>query len=310
MGEEELVSRPHCNRHARWLTCLPEGVTRLKIYVYGAGKVGVALARAWRAAGHEVTLRSARRGAPRASATLRALDALVLAVRDRDLAAAALAWVPLIGGHACAFHCAGAQPADAIGPLRLACRGIAQFHPMISFASKAKPPTLTRGQCHVRGDRAAERVGYTLAKAAKLTPRTIPALDPVAYHCAAALVANGAAALAAIGVEVLVAAGVQPSVAPRMLGPLLRSVAENIEALGFPAALTGPVRRGDAPAVGRHADLIGKLAPAALELYFAASAAQIPLARALGEAAPSAFDAVAEMLATKRAANKKRGSRV
>ena len=39
---------------------------------------------------------------------------------------------------------------------------------------------------------------------------------------------------------------------PKMLGPLLRSVAENVETLGFPEALTGPVRRGDAAAIERQ----------------------------------------------------------
>ena len=37
-----------------------------------------------------------------------------------------------------------------------------------------------------------------------------------------------------------------------MLGPLLRSVADNVETLGFPDALTGPVRRGDAAGVEKH----------------------------------------------------------
>ena len=73
----------------------------------------------------------------------------------------------------------------------------------------------------------------------------LPRLDEVGYHAAAGLVANGAAALAAVGVELLVVSGVPRKEAPKMLGPLLRSVAENVEALGFPDALTGPIRRGD-----------------------------------------------------------------
>ena len=108
--------------------------------------------------------------------------------------------------------------------------------------------------------------------------------------------ANGAAALAAVGAELLVRAGVAPAVAPKMLGPLLRSVAENVETLGFPDALTGPVRRGDAAGVERHLAALRSKLPAAVELYLAAGKAQLPLARAIGDAPGDRFDAVDRVL--------------
>jgi predicted short-subunit dehydrogenase-like oxidoreductase (DUF2520 family) len=126
-----------------------------------------------------------------------------------------------------------------------------------------------------------------------MTPRTIPGLDAVAYHAAAGLVANGGAALAAVGAALLERAGVSADVAPRMLGPLLRSVADNVEALGFPEALTGPVRRGDAAGVAKHLATLRAKLPSAVDLYLAAVEAQLPLARAIGDAPPANFDAIA-----------------
>ena len=82
-----------------------------------------------------------------------------------------------------------------------------------------------------------------------------------------------------------------------MLGPLLRSVAENVEALGFPDALTGPVRRGDAGAIQRQIDVLRARLPAALPLFVAAAQAQVPLARAIGDAKMDDFDAVEGVLA-------------
>jgi predicted short-subunit dehydrogenase-like oxidoreductase (DUF2520 family) len=123
----------------------------------------------------------------------------------------------------------------------------------------------------------------------------VPGLDPVAYHAAAGLVANGAAALAAAGSELLESAGVARSIAPKLLGPLLRSVAENVERLGLPQALTGPVRRGDAEGVRRHLEVIRSLRPELEGLYLALVVAQIPLARELRDAPASAFDAVQEI---------------
>jgi predicted short-subunit dehydrogenase-like oxidoreductase (DUF2520 family) len=81
-----------------------------------------------------------------------------------------------------------------------------------------------------------------------------------------------------------------------MLGPLLRSVAENVEAIGFPAALTGPVRRGDAAAVGRQLGLLAERLPAALPLYVASGLAQLPLARSIGEAPSDSFDELERVL--------------
>ena len=129
-----------------------------------------------------------------------------------------------------------------------------------------------------------------------MTPRTVPALDTVGYHAAAGLVANGAAALAAMGVELLARSGVPRDAATHMLGPLLRSVAENVERLGFPSALTGPVRRGDPVAVRKHLALLEERLPEAVPLFVASGLAQLPLARALEEAPPSGFDAIEAVL--------------
>jgi predicted short-subunit dehydrogenase-like oxidoreductase (DUF2520 family) len=81
-----------------------------------------------------------------------------------------------------------------------------------------------------------------------------------------------------------------------MLGPLLRSVGDNVERLGLPEALTGPVRRGDARGIERHLVALDEKLPGAVPLYLAAARAQLPLARALGDAPPASFDAVARAL--------------
>ena len=268
----------------------------MKVFILGAGKVGTALARALRRRGDDVTLRAARKGIP---ATVIDAPIIVLAVRDRQLGQIAtdLAAAGVVKKSAVVVHNSGALPADALAPLRGACAGVAQMHPMISFASRTSFPTLLRGHCHVKGDPAAEQRARTLAKHLGMTPRTFAKLDTTGYHAAAGLVANGAAALAAIGVELLVASGVPRADAPKMLGPLLRSVAENVEALGFPAALTGPVRRGDAGAIERQLELLRARLPAALPLFIASAWAQLPLARAIGDAPKQSFDQLELVLA-------------
>lgn len=264
------------------------------VFVFGAGKLGTALARALRGRGVPTTLRAARKGLPRA---IRA-DVVILAVRDRDVGPVAerMRDAGVVPARAVVVHVSGALDAEALAPLRGSCAGVAQMHPMISFASPDVVPGLARGNVQVQGDARAVARARTLARRLGMTPRTFPGLDAVAYHAAAGLVANGAAALAAVGAELLVRASVPRDVAPRMLGPLLRSVADNVEKLGFPRALTGPVRRGDVAGLEKHlATLLAKL-PEAVPLYRAAAEAQLPLARAIGDAPAESFDAIARAL--------------
>jgi predicted short-subunit dehydrogenase-like oxidoreductase (DUF2520 family) len=266
----------------------------MRVLILGAGKVGVGLARAIGRSGWSATLRAARRGLPR---SIRA-DAIVLAVRDRDLAplAEALAKSGKVPPRAVCVHVSGALDAEPLAALRPVCAGVAQMHPMMSFASKRRAPDLARGNVHVQGDAEAVRRARALARRLGMTPRTFDGLDTVGYHAAAGLVANGGAALAAVGAELLVQCGVPRTLAPKLLGPLLRSVAENVETLGFPEALTGPVRRGDAPALARHLDTLRQRLPSAVPLFLASGLAQLPLARALLDAPTQALDAVEELL--------------
>ena len=262
------------------------------VFVLGAGKLGTSIARALRASGARVTLRPARRGVPRA---IRA-DVVIVAVRDRDVTRIAEALIGVVEKEAVVVHCAGALDAEPLAPLRGHCAGVAQMHPMISFASTKTAPGLARGNVHVQGDPRAVARARKLARTLGMTPRTIPGLDTIAYHAAAGLVANGAAALGAVGAELLVKAGVAPAEAPWMLGPLLRSVADNVELLGFPEALTGPVRRGDASGVEKHLRTLREKLPHAVPLYLAAARAQLPLARAIGDASAESLAAVAAVL--------------
>lgn len=267
----------------------------LRVFIFGAGKVGTALARALRGDGATVTLRAARKGLPQQPIDA---DLLILGVRDGHLAAVVgeLAARRGVTSRTVVVHCAGALGPGPLAPLRGIARGVAQMHPMISFASTAYTPTLTRGQVNVDGDPTAVRLAEQVVKRLGMSPRRIPDVDKVAYHAAGGFVANGAAALAAAGTHLLGQAGVAPEVAVQMLGPLLRSVADNVERLGLPAALTGPVRRGDRHGVARHLEVIADRAPDLTSLYRALVAAQIPLARQIGDADSSVFDEMEQLV--------------
>lgn len=272
----------------------------IAVWIYGAGKVGRALAKALRQHGGRTTLRAARRGLPRVIDA----DVVVLAVRDSALqtVAEAMAKERRVPRHAVVVHVAGALDATALRALRGACAGVAQMHPMLSFASARFSPSLAGGSIHVQGDRTAVLRVRRLARLLRMKPRTIGGLDTTLYHAAAGLVANGAAALAAVGAELLAKAGVPRALAAAMLGPLLRSVADNVQALGLPKALTGPVRRGDFAGVRSHLAILRAKLPMAVPLYLASVEAQLPLARAIGDAPSHCFDEIARLIRRGRGA--------
>ena len=266
----------------------------MRVAILGAGKVGTALYRALRAGPHEARLVSLRRsGRAHFDEAL-----LLLCVRDpqiRDVAGA-LAAARAVSKRTAVVHVAGAQGADALVALRRACAGVGQAHPMLAFASARKPPQLAGAHLLVSGDRVAVRRATALGKSLGMRPRSWKQVDRALYHAAGGLVANGAAALAEAGARLLRAAGVPERDIPAVLGPLLRSVADNVAALGTRAALTGPIRRGDAAAVATHLEHIASSAPELSPVYLVLAALQLELSDAIGEASRTDLAKVGRLL--------------
>jgi predicted short-subunit dehydrogenase-like oxidoreductase (DUF2520 family) len=267
----------------------------MKILIVGGGKVGRALARAIRDTRHSVKLVPARALARPARSDH---DIVVLAARDAAIAElatrfAAPGW---LSPRAVMLHVAGALGPEVLAPVRRRCAGIGQAHPLLSFADSRRPPSLRGAHLLVSGDPVAERRARALGRAIGMVPRSWPGLDPALYHAAAALAANGAVALVAAAATLLESAGAPSHEVSSALGPLLRSVAVNVEGQGLPAALTGPVRRGDAPTVRRHLALLDADWPDIAELYRACGRQQLVLARALAEARPAELTALARLL--------------
>jgi predicted short-subunit dehydrogenase-like oxidoreductase (DUF2520 family) len=105
--------------------------------------------------------------------------------------------------------------------------------------------------------------------------------DP-GYHAAAALAANGAAALAFVSVQVLERVGFDKRDAERAIGGLLQSVGENVQKLGVPDSLTGPIARGDARTVESHREALRGRNRRVLSTYDALIPTIVSCARAAG----------------------------
>jgi predicted short-subunit dehydrogenase-like oxidoreductase (DUF2520 family) len=183
------------------------------------------------------------------------------------------------------LHLSGLRDRGALGALAPTGAGLGSFHPLQSVAEPATAREQLRGAfAGIEGDGRALAAGRDLADTLGMTPVEISADAKPAYHAAAAFAANYTTALAAVAERVAVSAGVPSDVARRIYLPLIRGAAANLEA-GPVAALTGPVRRGDAATVAAH---LRALSPDDRRLYVLLAREALRLAREAGLPAEAA----------------------
>lgn len=248
----------------------------MKVVFVGRGKVGTALYRSALEASLDATL--ARGSAPDRS-SLDGADLVVLAVPDAAIGKVGAEIARRVEGPVL-VHCAGARGPGALAEARARGASVGAMHPLVSFANAEHPPPLSGALFLVDGDARAVALARILAVALGARPVERAAHGP-AYHAAAALAANGAAALAFHSIRILGRLGISRDDAREGVAALLASVAANVRTLGVPAALTGPIVRGDADTVRAHRSAIAAH-PAAKAAYDCVGEAVLACARAAG----------------------------
>jgi predicted short-subunit dehydrogenase-like oxidoreductase (DUF2520 family) len=236
---------------------------RLRVVIAGRGKVGRGLARALRPTDVRTRVVRARTMGRRQVAHA---DLLILAVPDDAIASCAHRVAAHLAPGTAVVHCAGMRGLDALDACRARGLPVAAMHPMASFADAARPPRLEGTSLVVAGDPAAVRVVRRMAKAMHARVITGEVHGPV-YHAAAVLAANATVALATSAARLLQSLGMRRSDSLHAVAGLLRTVAENVERVGVPGALTGPVARGDARTVNAHRAALATIDRQALNAY-------------------------------------------
>lgn len=273
----------------------PAGLTGLTVLIVGAGPVGRAFTAGLSGAG--VDVRNFQRGAgpPLAGAGV-GVDAVILAVRDQAIAEAAERVVRESGAgpEAVLLHCAGSiPPGEALAGQAGRVRGVGLLHPLRSLSSADPAPSLRGAVMAICGDEAALHVAEDLALRVGGVPLRLLPEQLASYHAAAVMAAGHVAALLDQAAQVLAGVGLPRRQAEEALGQLCASAARNVEAVGLPAALTGPFARGDAGTVERH---LRALPAGAADLYRAVAPYALDVARRKGSAPAEALDRIAALL--------------
>jgi predicted short-subunit dehydrogenase-like oxidoreductase (DUF2520 family) len=237
------------------------------VFIVGAGVVGTALA-----------ARLGRGGVPviglhgrQIPASFSQADIGIIAVRDELIpeVAARLNGDGLLRPNQILLHTSGAHPAaSALAAARPHVRAVGTLHPLLSFADARA--AVDGGQAlafGIEGDEPARAAAELLARALGARSVVLDGASLPLYHAGAVVASNFVVALADVARRLLVTAGVPADQALPALIPLLASVVQNLETLGLPGALTGPVQRGDASTVEQHLRALEARAPETVELY-------------------------------------------
>ena len=167
-----------------------------------------------------------------------------------------------------AIHCSGALSTDVLAAARDAGAGTGSCHPLQTLTGT--PGDAGRLAGCVFGIDADEPLRATLREIVCRIggePLILEACDKSRYHAAAVLISNYVVTLAAVAADLWSTFGFDRANALKALLPLLRGTVANLDERGLPAALTGPIARGDVATVQRHLEALDVYQPETAALY-------------------------------------------
>jgi predicted short-subunit dehydrogenase-like oxidoreductase (DUF2520 family) len=162
------------------------------------------------------------------------------------------------------------------------------LHPLQSLASreqgiKTLPGSFFRIDTDPEARVIARQIVTALGGIELAMPKWNPDKDSAAlYHAGAVAVSNYFVALVDYGLKFYQALGAEKNEALKAVLPLIRGTLHNIETLGIPDALTGPIMRGDAQTVRDHLHAMQKRTPELLPLYREMARQTVSVARDRG----------------------------
>jgi predicted short-subunit dehydrogenase-like oxidoreductase (DUF2520 family) len=206
---------------------------------------------------------------------------LVFITTPDDAIASVAAAVSWHSGHF-VVHCSGADSADILAPARKAGAGVGVFHPLQTFAGL--------GQENLPGTAfVLEAEGPLMATLKDMATALgghwieLGAGDKVVYHAAAVFACNYLVTLVKLATDLWQTFSIPQEQAVQALLPLLRGTINNIDALGIPQCLTGPIARGDSGTIRKHISALARVAPELVATYRELGLKTIPISRAKGK---------------------------
>ncbi len=262
----------------------------------GIGKVAATLAVALSRAGYRITAVASRsfssaqnlaallegcKAYENKQAVADACDLVFITTPDDAIpeVAAELRWRP----DQAVVHCSGADSSATLSAASDQGAAAGVFHPLQSFAGGSDDTSRLKGITF--SIEAAEPLLSRLKDMAEaLGGRwvVLSAEDKVLYHAAAVIACNYMVTLVSLATGLWSKFGVDGKDATAALLPLMKGTLANIENVGLPDCLTGPIARGDTGTVIKHLKAIHTRAPEIEAAYRTLGLATIPVALSKG----------------------------
>ncbi len=197
-------------------------------------------------------------------------------------------------------HCSGALSTDVLEPARKLGAQVGAFHPLQTFAG------VKQAIDNIPGSTFAIEAEVPLLDTLKEMAGALDgywieleAEDRVIYHAAAVIACNYLVTLVKLATDLWQTFGVPTHKATRSLLPLLNGTINNIDTIGIPQCLTGPIARGDSGTIKKHLEALQKKAPDLLSTYRELGLKTIPIALAKGKIEPKQAKELTKILTQK-----------
>jgi len=265
-------------------------VDQKTVAIVGAGHVGSSIGFLLKLAGYGVTAVAARTSASAKKAQAFIGSGKATTVAAQAASAAEIIFITTPDGEiksvcdeiargngfragSLVVHASGAHTLDLLSAAKNAGAYRAVIHPLQSVPSmEAGVKNIPGSYFRIEADPEAATRAHALLKALGGLELVMPKWgsdksSPALYHAGAVAVSNFFVALVDYGLKFYETLGANKQEALKAVLPLIKGTVENIETIGIPAALTGPIARGDAETVQDHIEAMQKRAPELLELY-------------------------------------------
>ena len=176
-------------------------------------------------------------------------------------------------------HCSGAASIDILEPAKKSGAMVGSFHPCQAFAS------IDQAIKNLPGSTFAIEAQGSLLDILKEMASTIGCdwivLKPgnkALYHAAAVFASNYFVTLLKVATDLFQNFDVPASQSTKVLMPLIQGNIKNINSIGLPRCLTGPLARGDVSTIEKHIFALKEKDPSILKLYAELGLKTIPIA--------------------------------
>jgi predicted short-subunit dehydrogenase-like oxidoreductase (DUF2520 family) len=181
------------------------------------------------------------------------------------------------------IHCCGAHSAGLLSSARSCGARILSMHPLQTLADTDQAVANLPGSFFaLDGDDEAIDTGKEIIDALGGTVMVIPSEGKMLYHGAAVTACNYFVALVFQALRMFETVGIPGEKGLPALMPLIQGTVRNLERVGVPKALTGPIERGDLKTIEGHLAAFDQMMPEGKKIYCEMGKVAVDVAEAKG----------------------------